>query len=192
MQRSKKQKKEIKDQLNTLKKEALIQFEQNIQNKQSNESSSFVYLTNLFKNFIENATIKLEKIDIVFIYQIHDYELVKFGLSIYSFVIKKPQKMERDEETLGILRKDINISKISLFFEFYDSFFVKNSKEAFFENENETEAKKNKNYIINSFDLNITLKLDYLFSFSTEISIVTTPILIFLKQVILIFFFIFD
>lgn len=184
MQRSKKQKKEIKDQLNTLKKEALLQFEQNLQNKQSNESS-FVYLTNLFKNFIENATINLERIDIVFIYQIHDYELVKFGLSISSFVIKKSQKMERDEETLGILRKNLNISKISLFFEFYDSFFVKNSNEAFFEGENEKEAKTNKNYIINSFDLNIAIKLDYLFSFSTEISIVTTPILIFLKQVLI-------
>ena len=195
LERSKKQKKEMKEQLSKLKKEALSQYDLNLSKNLQNENP--IYFSTLIQNLIQNAKLVIRDISAIFVYQIKDFELVKFGLTINSFQICKSSK--RDESATESLRKNIMVSKVSIFFEFYDSFHM-NKKFHDFENvNNEREnIQKNeipgseevmgdssplsKNYIVNNFDFSIELKLEYISGMALEMIITTSAILIFLKQ----------
>jgi len=195
LDRSKKQKKEMKEQLNKLKKEALSQYDQNLSKNFQKENP--IYFSTLIQNLIQNAKLVVRDISAIFIYQIKDFELVKFGLIINSFQIGKSSK--RDESIEGSLRKNIMFSKVSIFFEFYDSFHMNNKFHEFknFDIEQENIQKNeiheneeligdspslSKNYIVNNFDFSMELKLEFISGLVLEMIITTSPILIFLKQ----------
>jgi len=200
LQRSKKQKKEMKEQLNKLKKEALSQYDQNL--TKTEQSDTPIYLSHLIQNLMQNAKVIIEDVNVIFVYQIHDFELVKFGLTIKSFTIGKSNNNNKGEENTGNLRKNITVLKVSMFFEFYDSVHLNDKFRELespfldaMENMEKPEKSLNKgmqesvenhplskNYIINNFDFSIELKLEYTNGIIMEMVVTTGPILIFLKQ----------
>lgn len=187
----------MKEQLNKLKKEALLQFDQNLFKNAQGDTP--VYLSNLIQNLMQNAKLIIEDVNVIFVYQIRDFELVKFGLTINSFQIGKSLSKIEDSNSL---RKNIAVSKVSMFFEFYDSVHLNDKfrEESPFADLHEVPDKEktmrgsgemkesadrrllSKNYIINNFDFTVELKLDYTNGIAVELAVTTGPILIFLKQ----------
>ena len=178
----------MKEQLSKLKKEALSQYDENLSKNIQGENP--IYFSSLIQNLIQNAKLIIEDISIIFVYQIRDFELVKFGLTINSFQIQKSKKI--DENSQGNLKKKILVTKVSMFFEFYDSMNITKSKyndyesPLFEKNEKmsptEEKGQVSKNYIVNNFDFSIELKLDYMAGLSLELTMTASAILIFLKQ----------
>lgn len=181
----------MKEQLSKLKKEALLQYDLNLNKSSQNETP--IYLSNLIQNLMQNSKIIIEDISIIFVYQIKDFELVKFGLAVDRFSMEKSNS---EGESQGFLKKLISFSKFSLFFEFYDSVHVENldndSKNfnKFEETKKNVEKKEEnnastfllKNYIINNFDFSIDIKVEFLQGMSIEFKVNANPIQIFLKQ----------
>lgn len=181
----------MKEQLNKLKKEALLQYDMNLNKSSQNETP--IYLSNLIQNLMQNSKIVIEDISIIFVYQIKDFELVKFGLSIERFSI---EKSEFEGEMQGFLKKLLSFSKFSLFFEFYDSVHVENLENdaknlnKIAENKRNSEKKETnnastfleKNYIISNFDFCIDIKVEFLQGMAIEVKINANPIQIFLRQ----------
>lgn len=188
LQRSKKQKKEMKEQLNKLKKEALAQYDVNLAKNTQGETP--IYFSTLIHNLMQNAKLIIEDINAIFVYQIRDFELVKFGLTINSFQISK----SKGSNCTGTIQKDINVTNASIFFEFYDSLHLNDKfRESLFESDvspdnpakimqDKDEKLWGKNYIVNNFDFLAELKADYLNGLALEVAINTGPILIYLRQ----------
>ncbi|KAL4464468.1 hypothetical protein ABPG72_021161 [Tetrahymena utriculariae] len=215
------EKEEVKKKMHQIKMDALDQFEasyekynkeeqKNESNKVKKESkSSNPFYKNWIQNISQNFKLKIENIELVYIYHVTEFEVLKIGLNLDKIEIGTVDQSYQQKNSFNSILKNLNILNLSIFFEFYDSFVTTQIKTnnyfdfrgksiGFFtkyKNANNTntnqdpleqiqqkQAQENENYIIKDLNLEVLIKLDLFYSFQLELNVNVPDITIFLKQ----------
>lgn len=112
-------KEQYKEHIEKLKKEILAKFDENVAKEDSfsNGSQGSSFFTDFAIKILGKFVLKINNLDIIFIYQINNYEIVKFGFGFSSLLINQDETKPKQEE----IRKRIQADNIFLLFEVFDN-----------------------------------------------------------------------
>ncbi|CAD8180234.1 unnamed protein product [Paramecium pentaurelia] len=176
-------KEQYKDHLEKLKREVLAKFDETVQKEDafSNGSSGNNFFAEFAMKIFEKFVLKINNLDIVFIYQINNYEIVKFGFGFQTLVINQDDiKPKKDE-----IRKKIVADNIFLLFEVFDNVLPSQLQpESFIRDQNQSKQEEKKAvHILKKLALKIEFSLVFSEQMEIELKIATiSDVLIYLKQ----------
>ncbi|CAD8085165.1 unnamed protein product [Paramecium sonneborni] len=176
-------KEQYKEHLEKLKRELLAKFDDSVQKEDafSNGQSGNNFFADFAIKIFEKFVLKIYNLDIVFIYQINNYEIVKFGFGFQSLLINQDDiKPKKDE-----IRKKIVADNIFLLFEVFDNVLPSQLQpESFIPDQNQSKLEEKKAvHILKKLALKIEFSLVFSEQLEIELKIATiSDVLIYLKQ----------
>ena len=110
-----------------MKEEALKNFDLLIRGKiQQNDGNEGGYFNTLINNIGQNITVKIEDIEIIYLFHVSESEIVKLGLRVDKIELKPYTKFDfNNSKSKDIhIKKEFKISCMCIYFDVYDNLYL--------------------------------------------------------------------